>query len=42
MGITPITDGVTLIVPTESIEAYKAHDFWGKFEIEGFSDEPIE
>ena len=38
---TPITDDVTLIVPTESIEAYSSHDFWGKFDIEGFSDDPV-
>ena len=41
LGITPITDDVKLIVPTESIEAYSSHDFWGKFDIEGFSDDPV-
>lgn len=42
LGISPITEGVTLIVPTKSIEEYSRHDFWGKFEIEGFSNEPVD
>lgn len=42
LGITPITNDVTLIVPSEAVDMYTAHDFWGKFEIEGYSDEPID
>ena len=42
LGITPITDDVALIVPIESIDAYAAHDYWGKFEIEGYTDENLQ
>ncbi len=39
MGLTSITDDVTFIVLTKAYNAYSKHEYWGKFEIETFTEE---